>query len=420
MCAGSPAFTLLGVSQELEDLLRFGTQQEQAGLIAVAEAAYRRVLDATRGSGTPVEREVTVSLARLCGNDGREFEALALASRARDLATAAGDAWRLALAQLQLANALDAVEDYARIGPLLERIARGLDVLEPTEATRLRLSVALHRARLVANLGDVDGVAAALAAVDEASRAATGQPVPARIAWLVQVVALNTAGREAEVVPWLDRIPATDGLVRRELEYAEQRVRCLLTVAPDPDGLAATDAFLTALGTAPKATVGAAWRLRAVVGLGTRLAAVAGPSSLTRLAWDMAGEAIVTRVAQIELCVRQVPEVAAAGSDVLELLASYRQRFRDRHDQLLAEVGLARPWPPVDSGASVLKPGLAVVCAWCARVRAHDGAWMPVRQFLPPEHEHFKMSHGICAGCWSRTVGDLAAYAPTRTPDGPR
>jgi hypothetical protein len=280
--------------------------------------------------------------------------------------------------------------------------------------------VALHRARLAANLGLVDAAVAALAEVEAASRAATGQPAPARIEWLVRVVALNNAGREREVVPWLDRVPPTDGLVRRELEYAEQRVRCLLAVAPEPDGVAAAGAFLAALGDAPKVTVGAAWRLRAVVGLGTRLAAVAGASPLTRMAWDMAGEAIVTRVAQIELCVRQVPEVASAGPEVLELLASYRQRFRERHEQLLAEVGLARPWPPVDAGTSVLKPGLAVVCAWCARVRAYDGAWIPVRQFLPPEHERFRMSHGICAGCWERTVGDLAAYAPSRGPDGPR
>ena len=402
------------MSPELETRLRFGSEREKAGQLVEAEAAYREVLDAARRTGSPLEREATVSLARLCGNDGREFEAIALALRARDLSAAAGDLFRLALAQLQFANALDAVEDYARIPDVLDRVARGLDLLEPVEATRLRLSVALHRARLAANLGQVEAALAALVEVDAASRAVNGQPAPERITWFVHVVALNAAGRHAEVEPWLAVAPASGGMVRRELEYAEQRVRCLLALRPEPDGLTAAAAFLDAVIVAPHTTVGAAWRLRAVADLGTRLATIAGASTLARTAWDIAGHAMLLRVAQIEQCVRSLPELAGAGTEVLDLLTAYRSRFRERHEQLLREVGAARPWPPVDRRPPAPRRGMTVVCAWCARVRADDGAWMPIRQFVPSEQQDFKLSHGICAACWERTVGDLKAYARTQ------
>ncbi len=407
------ARTLKPVPVPPEQALRAAVDQERAGLLAAAESAYRQVLEGARGTGSEVERQVTINLARLCANDGREFEAFALASCARDLAAAAGDAWRLALAQLQLANALDAVEDYDAIPGVLDRVAGGLDLFDPADASGLRLSVALHRARLAANLGDVDAARAALAEAHQTSLALHGRPASDRIVWFVNVVALNQAGRQAEAEPWLDRMPPSEGIVRRELEYAEQRAWCLLAVRPVPAGMDAAISFLDALGRAPVATVGAAWRLRAAVNLGARLVAVDGAEEARRIAWDVAGHAILTRVSQIEQCVRTLPELTDVGAEVFARLAAYRTRFRDRHEQVLREVAAARPWPPVDARSS-LRPGLTVVCAWCARVRAEDGAWLPIRQFVPAGREDFKLSHGICTACWEQTVGDLAAYAQTR------
>src|SRR5262249_22718882 len=159
----------------------------------------------------------------------------------------------------------------------------------------------LHRARLAANLGDVDGARAVLEGVHHASLAVNGEPAPARIVWFVNVVALIAAGRFDEAEPWLDRAPQAAGVIRRQLEYDEQRVRCLLVLRPE-DGVNASADFLAALGDAPAGTVGAAWRLRAAADLGTRLVRVAGASPVTRAAWDLAGHAILTRVAQIEQC----------------------------------------------------------------------------------------------------------------------
>ena len=400
---------------DIEASLRSGRGHEMAGALAAAEDEYRRVLDAVRGTESGVEREVTINLARLCANDGREFEALALATYARDESARAGDLWRLALAQMQMANALDGIEDYASIPAVLDRVEQALDLLEPWQTARLRLSVVLHRARLAANLGDVDRARADLERADVASRAANGQPVPARIAWFVNVVALNAAGRFAEVEPWLERTPPSEGMVRRELEYAEQRVRCLLALRPTPDGVEAAAALLAALGGAPVGTVGVAWRLRAAIDLGTRLASVAGASDLARSAWDLAGHAILIRLRQIENGMRVLPEVAAAGNEVFDLLTGYRERFRERHEQLLREVAAARPWPPVDGEIIAVESGVAVACAWCTRVRTVDGRWVPIRQFLPEEGEQFTLSHGICKACWRRSDVALDVYARTRT-----
>jgi hypothetical protein len=332
----------------VEASIRRGLEFEMAGSLADAEGEYRAVLDAVRGSGSEPEREVTINLARLCANDGREFEALALAIRARDASVLAGDAWQAALAQLQVANALDGIADYERIPPILDRVEAVLSILDRSRAERLRLSVALHRARLVANLGDVEDALVRLQRVEEASLAVNGKPVPPRIVWFVNVVALIAANRCEEAEPWLDRIPPTEGIVRRELEYAEQRARCLLVLRPDPDGIEAASTFLSALQTAPGGTVGVAWRLRAATDLATRLVSALGPSDITRVAWDLAGHATLTRVAQVEHFMRTLPEVAGVSDEVHDLLTEYRSRFRNRHEQLLREVGAARPWPPVD------------------------------------------------------------------------
>ena len=390
--------------------LRRGEAHEIAGALAAAEAEYRAVLAATRGSGSATERAVSVNLARLCANDGREFEALALAHAAAALARRANHPWDLARAHLQLATALHGIEDYARIPAVLDQVAAIIATLDDAHATRMRLSLALQRARLAASLGDVDLARAALNETHAASVAATGKPATDRIVWLVTVVALNVAGRYGEAEPWLDKAPPAEGVVRRELECAEQRARCLLGLRPETDGLAAAEVFLAGLRDAPEGTVGCAWRLRAAIAIGSRMVELVPSSPSTKVAWDLAGHALIVRVAEIDACMRSLPEVAAAGTEVFDLLTEYRLRFRERHQQLLREVASSGPWPPVDA-AVVDGQGLVIACAWCTRVRAADGHWVPIRQYLPQEGERFTLSHGICALCWERSAREIEAQA---------
>lgn len=400
---------------DAEQALRDGEALERAGNLAEAERLFRAVLGATRGTGGVEARAATVNLARLCANDGREFESLALAHAAASLAERAGDRWDLARARLQLATALHAIEDYARIPAVLDQIADAAAGLDEPHAARLRLSLALQRARLAAYLGEVEAARAALDEAHAASTAVTGHPATDRIVWLVNVVALNVAGRYAEAEAWLDRAPASEGVVRRELEFAEQRARCLLGLRPETDGIAAAGALLAGLRDAPEGTVGCAWRLRAAVAIGSRLAELVGPSSVTRTAWDLAGHALIVRVSEIDACMRTLPEVAAAGPEVFALLNEYRERFRERYQHLLREVAAARPWPPVDASLIDAR-NLVVACAWCTRVRAADGHWVPIRQFLPQEGERFTLSHGICAQCWEHSAREIDAHARTVRP----
>lgn len=400
---------------DVDGALRDGEALERAGHLADAERLFRAVLGATRGTGGVEARAAIVNLARLCANDGREFEGLALAHAAASLAEQAGDSWDLARARLQLATALHAVEDYARIPAVLDQVDAALDALDEPHAARLRLSLALQRARLAAYLGEVETARASLEQAHAASMAVTGRPATDRIVWLVNVVALNVAGRYDEAEAWLDRAPAAEGVVRRELEFAEQRACCLLGLRPETDGLAAADALLAGLRAAPDGTVGCAWRLRAAIAIGSRLAELVGPSPVTRAAWDLAGHALLVRVLEIDTCMRTLPEVSTAGAEVFALLSEYRDRFRDRHQRLLREVAASRPWPPVDA-ALIDARNLVVACAWCTRVRAADGHWVPIRQFLPQEGERFTLSHGICVVCWEQSAREIEARARAPRP----
>jgi len=381
--------------------VRLGTSHEMAGELAVADALYRGVLDQTRGSGSPHERAACLNLARLCANDGREFEALALSYRAVALSVSAGDAWSVALARQHLATALHGIEDHDRAARVLDLIEAGLDALEPAQAVRVRLSLSLHRARLAAARGDVDAASAALETAEAASRVARGEPVSPRIAWFVRVVSLNAAGRFAEAESWLAAPPPSDGLVRRQLEVDEQRTVCLLGLRPETDGVAAAARLLAAVRDAAAETVGCAWRLRIASAMGTVVSARLGACETARLAWDVAGQALLSRVAQIDACVRTLPEVASADRAVHTFLAEYRVRFRRQHERMLREIRAGLERVPVGAPFLEIRDGHVVACAWCARIRSATGHWMPIRQFLPPEDEGFAVSHGICQECWA-------------------
>ncbi len=136
--------------------------------------------------------------------------------------------------------------------------------------------------------------------------------------------------------------------------------------------------------------------MRAAIAIGSRLAEFVPSSPVTKEAWDLAGHALIVRVAEIDACMRSLPE--------------YRTRFRERHQQLFREVASSGPWPPVDA-AVVDGQGLVIACAWCTRVRAADGHWVPIRQYLPQEGERFTLSHGICALCWERSARKIEAQA---------
>lgn len=111
-----------------------------------------------------------------------------------------------------------------------------------------------------------------------------------------------------------------------------------------------------------------------------------------------------------------MPELADADSDVFELLAEYRGRFRDRHDALMREVSgvlaaaAANGTLPLDG--LVPEHGLTPVCAWCARVRTPSKHWIPVRQFLPDGP--LLITHTICLDCLPR-VSPVGPTSPTHT-----
>lgn len=387
---------------EPEAAIRQGVAHEKAGELSAAEALYRAVLDEARGSGNPHERAACLNLARLSANDGREFEGLALSYRASALAASAGDGWSVSLARQHLATALFGIEDYERVARVLDQVRSGLDGLPPDQRARARLSLTLHHARLAAALGDVRNADAALEAANEASLVATGGPVSPRVAWFVHVVSRNASGRHADAEPWFASAPPAEGIVRRQLEVDEQRTYCLVGLRPRTDGVAAATALLTALRDAPSDTVGCAWRLRVASRVGTALSASLGPCDAARLAWDIAGQALLSRVAQLDACVQSLPEVATVDRAVYTLLAEYRVRFRRQHERLLREVQDALSQAPIGAPLLDVSDGHVVVCAWCARVKAAAGHWMPIRQFLPPDDGGFVVSHGICLDCWSQ------------------
>jgi tetratricopeptide (TPR) repeat protein len=376
---------------EAEARVKEGTELEMRGALAEAELHYRAALEVCRGTGVRPERAALVNLAKFCADGEREFEALSLSRRAAVLCEGARDYWGLYLSRLHLANALYRIEDFNRVAPVLDSIEADLHHLNEAQQQRIRLSLVHHRGRLASRLGDVERADAFIAQSDDK-----------HISWIVRVQARIAAGRFEEACTFLENVPDVEpGRVRRRLELDYYRVRCLLGTQPERVGLDAAKALLEGLRDAPFGTVGSAWRLKIAAEIGEILGKRFGPVVETRLAWDLAGQAVLERLVEIESFVASVPEISDSDPQVLELLKEYRGRFRDRHDALMKEVAgvfsAAADAGTLPLDGLVPDHGLTPVCAWCARVRTPSRLWIPVRQFLPDGP--LLITHTICSDC---------------------
>ncbi len=131
----------------------------------------------------------------------------------------------------------------------------------------------------------------------------------------------------------------------------------------------------------------------------------ADPDALRR-AYDIAGAAILERMAQLDRALRMVPELSVAEPEDRQTLERSRGRFQVQQAAVLEGVAavLARrihvaeaPLPAFDRDGRYLR-----VCAWCRRVAMANGTWLPVGHYLPsglPPRTPFHLSHGICPDC---------------------
>jgi hypothetical protein len=122
--------------------------------------------------------------------------------------------------------------------------------------------------------------------------------------------------------------------------------------------------------------------------------------------------ATLLRVLEIDRCVREIPEIAAPGPEDERLLREHRARFWKGHGDLMERVRTLigeehragrRPLARLHREGGPLR-----ACAWCVRLQAPDGEWIPVAHLLPRALD-FPVTHGICRPCAAEHFPGFAA-----------
>jgi hypothetical protein len=134
---------------------------------------------------------------------------------------------------------------------------------------------------------------------------------------------------------------------------------------------------------------------------------IGAPTELTTRAFELAAAMVLLRGSEIERAAREMPELAVVEPQDARALAAYRIRFASEQKDLLAAVAalLRRRAAAGDlpSWAPAAADGGMRICPWCLRVRAPDGAMLPVGHYLP-SGTGLAVEHAVCDACEARRV----------------
>ena len=399
----------------LLDALRAGVAEYNAGRPQAAEAIFRKVLDAVRGTGSKSERLAQSCLLSLYARQDRDVDSLVLARRHLALSLAADDAEDVCFSYAGICDALRQMEDWPKFDDAAAAYAGALSRYAGPHRGGLQRH--LHRLRVGRHLAHGDIAAAreelrGIEQIDAASgsvQAATHATLLCRASVEVQggqpQAAVESLRRAAEV-----RGPGGEGAV--EAHY----LGALCTLA-----LEGRDAARSTIGRALDEVLGAGTvlhatseRIRFLKRLGDLARDDCDDAALAMRAYDGAAAAVLLRASQIEATALELPELCGPEGDDASTLASYRRRFVVEQTQMLSAVsrrlqsqiagGAAPKWTGAD------EDGTIGICAWCLRVRLPDGKMLPIGHFLPQDAA-LRVSHGICRACATRLTASFGNEA---------
>ena len=373
----------------------------------------------TRGQADSAEASAFVDLARFCVGAGREFEALVTARHAEALFERLDRPFGIALARLHRSAVIQQLRDWVRLPAAIAAVETMLSRLGEREARRFRASLLDRRAHAALSRGLIE---LALRHVDEAEALAkeggTGPTAfdDPRAGDLLRALAFLAGRRHEEALFAADRALASgDGRDRRGMHARcvrlEARVRLGERRVEDEARAILDDCVAGAT------TLGAGRRREYATGVAHALSSFPPALRTMRHAFEVAALAAFERAVEVDRFVRAFPEIAVLRPDDVETFADYRRAGLSEQAALGTAVVLALE-RAVEEGRAPLPmfgdaDGLTCVCAWCQRVRARDGIWLTVQQFLPLRSAGpFQLTHGICGECVPILEAQVAEAAP--------
>ena len=370
----------------------------------------RRALRTLWGTGARSERVACANLAAASVSERRTYEALVFAHRGLALAASGG---RLTspliqsamLSRLAACGQAGAWEKYDSLEEAVGSLVAGApDMLRHayhgicTDAALDRGRIAharKHHARALEfatdlTAGYTDGRCCAVAEARLLLR--EGRPLDA----------LRAARRSRDLVEADDRLDT----VARIVELIARERAASESVKP-----ADVAAVLADLRGPLRRSLAANVRSESCVELAA-LATRLGDRALAADAYDLAGTALIERMAEIEAFRQQFPELHDSDPDVVSTLASHRDRHLAAHTQLMSRV--ARLFAGDEQAvrtfvaAGTARQSMLRVCAWCRRAWGPEGSLVELPNHPLPRHDDVSVSHGMCTDCHDGEIASMS------------
>lgn len=380
------------------------------GELRQSEIAWRRAVDMGREAADEQWLQCLLNLALVKMSSGAYFESLVLSSRAVHGARSLGDAYSVAMGGVRRGMV------YVRMGEP-ERARRELElseivaarIEEESKRSLAHATCALWSARLARSRGDALLARECLQGYLRFIRALN----PVRRHKLVTMGECDLAPVQFDLEPErrLEHVERLESIVSgfgggeqpdwlKACKWEARWLRLRFESTQVPTSQRARDVAGALLRSAPDLLE----RDRLIEGasaLGEHFSRVLHDPASSVQAFSLAASTALRRIAEVHRSTRDFPELSAATPDDWEVLGAYRKRLMGQHEALSRAIRtqLEAGHPSLDLLEST--DGRVRACAWCSRISAADGRWLPVGQFLPLEVD-FEVTHGICPDCFVR------------------
>ena len=374
-----------------------------AGAHERAEDHFTAMALAAHREGQPANEFFALRLlSTLFGRTGRFFEAYVVARQRIAIAESHGSDADHASACLLAAHALSAESMDEMAAPLLDRIEK-LRAEDPQALAgrlcalgQVGVSVALRR-------GDASGARTYLELIrNNIAPDRNQEEMNLALAWNEARILLME-GRPEAVAPVLDAVSSLQSTQASiPIGLADVRMHAALALRDLHAAREHADALLALLvAAAPTASA-----VAHVSSYGRELAvlyrAPFEDCMAEERALDLAADAVLRRMQQIDRCIRRMPEMGSQFAAASRELIEFRRRFTKDYHEVLQRVArlleqedrwLARVLQTADGMEDFI-----AICAWCERVRAAGGDWIPIGEAVPRTGP-FPITHGICPSC---------------------
>lgn len=394
----------LAPSEEFQARILRGREMADRGDFRGAEGVFRALLEEARHRQPGNHARALASLATLYGRAGRYFEAHALASRLAALARAAGLAADATLA-FALAKACGALSQLRLTEPLAATLRELRQVLDRHPEPLLNLELEFHVAA-AAHASVVGDVRSARTHIEAYRRTLERLRVPENVyRWALTMAdgrLLLLEGRPEEARTLVERLGTeVPSPVFAELHGLVLEVEVHAALGEREEAVRGARRALEVLAASDRGSFLAAGHIhqgdllaRALEGL--------GEEELAHRAYDLMAIAVVANLAQVEDCMRALPELGLGDGEAQAALVGFRKQFLREQHELLGRVArlLSRraDYRAHELLGQRVHDGMIPICAWCESVRTPEGVWLPIGHYVP-RHGPFEVTHGICPPC---------------------